>query len=286
MALTPQVRASQVGVQSVTEATTNVEVSQTGVMVVAGHPTEFVEASQVGAQIVTVASTLLRAAQAGVIVVGRGRVSDPDMRAWPFWQDNHWFYVLRLPTDKTLVYDLTTKQWLNYGSADTVLWRAYHGTNWLGSGGLMTAYGSNVLCGDDGNGALYMLNPDSPTDDDAILGVELPRTFNRVITGQVTVRGNEYWPCYGVELMGSIGDNELGLTDITLYTSDDSGNTYADQGTISISPLDYTARVDWNTGLGSFTGPGRLFRVIDDGALQRIDYLEMSDDPEGETPGG
>lgn len=283
MALTPQVRSSQVDVAAATEADADLRAAQVDVMVAAIWPAEFIESSQVDVTALTRATTALRSAQVDVMVVARGRVADPDLRAWVYWQDTHWFYVLRLPTGYTLVYDLMTEQWSIYGSNSTTQWRPFHGTNWLGSGSLMGTYGSNVLCGDDGNGALYMLDPDSPTDDDAILGAELQRTFTRVITGQVTMRGNDYKPCYGVELGGSIGDNEVGLTDVTLTTSDDAGHTYTSHGTVSISPLDYAARVEWNTGLGSFTGPGRLFRITDDGALQRIDWLEMMDDPEDEN---
>lgn len=277
---TPEVQVSQLDVLAAAAAAPDLRVSQLDIMAVGIYPTEFVQASQLDVTAVTEAEMDLRVSQLDVYVVARGRVQDPFVRAWVFWQDSHWFYVLRLPTGKTLVYDLTTQQWLNYGSGDTETWRAFHGTNWLGSGPLMATYGSNVVVGDDGNGALYMLNPDSPTDDDAISGAEVPRVFTRMVTGQVTKRGHDYTPCYGVELGGSIGDNETDLTDVTLYTSDDSGHTFDDQGTITVTAFDYEARVDWNTGLGSFTGPGRLFRIVDDGVLQRIDWLEMADDPE------
>ena len=277
MALTPQVRVSQGGVSAVGEGEPDVRVSQAGVLAVGIIPTEFVEASQAGVQTVTFAEPDVRASQAGVMVVGRGRVADPNLRAWVYWLDNHWFYVLHLPTGWTLVYDLTTEQWSVFGSGQTTKWRAFQGTNWLGSGALMNTYGSNVLCGDDGNGALYLLNPLSPTDDSAILGAEDPQTFLRRITGQVSVRGNTLRPCFGVELGGSVGENEAAYTDVTLYTSDDSGHTYDDHGTLSVDPADYGARLDWNSGLGSFAAPGRLFRIEDYGALARIDWLDMED---------
>ena len=279
MALTPQVQASQAGVQSVTEASTDIRVSQAGVLAVGIYPTEFIESSQVGVQSVTEASTDIRASQAGVMVVGRGRVQDPVVRAWAVWLDNHWYYVLTLPTGYTLVWDILAEQWYIWGSNETTKWRAFHGTNWLGSGALMDTYGSNVLVGDDGNGAVYLLDPEAQVDDSAILGAEDPQTFRRRVTGQMVKRGNDYVRCYGVELMGSIGESTL--TDVTLYTSDDVGHTFDNQGTVSITANDYSARCDWVGGLGSYTGPGRLFRVEDDGALQRIDWLEMMDGKNG-----
>lgn len=275
MALTPQVRVSQGGVSAVGEGEPDVRVSQAGVLAVGIIPTEFVEVSQAGVQTVTFAETDVQVSQAGVMVIGRGRVADPNLRAWVYWLDNHWFYVLRLPTGWTLVYDLTTEQWSIYGSGTSTTWRPFHGINWLGSGALMSTYGSNVLCGDDGNGALYFLNPLSPTDDNAILGAEDPQPFLRRITGQVTTRSHNYIRCYGVELMGSIGDGET--ADVTLYTSDDIGHTYTSQGTVTLTALDYSAWAQWNTGLGSFSAPGRLFR-IDDEYLQRIDWLDMRED--------
>ncbi len=284
MALTPQVRGSQANVAAVTDAEPDIRASQVNVLAVAIYPTEFIESSQVAVAAVTEAETTLAASQANVMVVARGRVQDPYLRVFSYDQDGHWFYVIRLPTGYTLVWDDFAQQWYIYASGDGLSWRPYHGVNWLGSGALMGTYGSNVVVGDDGNGALYMLNPSSPTDDDAIVGAAVQRPFTRMLTGQVSVRGNDQHPCYGVEAGGSIGENEVGLTDVTLSTSDDSGHTYYDQGTISINPTDYGARLDWNYGLGSFTGPGRLFRITDDGALQRIDWLEMNAGPE--KPGG
>jgi len=277
MAVTPQVRASQAGVVSVAEGDFDLRVSQAGVIAVAIIPTEFVQVSQAGVMVPTDANLDVRVSQAGVMVVGRGRVQDPVMRAFTFWQDNHWYYVLRLPTGYTLVWDDTAQQWYIWGSGSSTSWRPYHGINWLGSGPLMQAYGSNVLVGDDGNGSVYMLNPDSPTDDSAIVGAADPQPFLRQITGQVATRDRGYVQCYGVRLMGSIGENSPDLTEVTLYVSDDEGHTYDDMGAVTVDEGDVSARVDWVGGLGAFTAPGRLFRIEDDGALQRIDWLEFMD---------
>ena len=282
MALTPQVRVSQADIVSIGEAAPDLRVSQMDIMAVANWPAEFVESSQLDTIAVTEAATDVEVSQLDIMVVGRGRVQDPYLRAWSYEMDTHWNYVLRLPTGFTIVYDQYAQQWYVWGSGTSTQWRPFHGTNWLNSGSLMDTYGSNVVCGDDGNGALYFLNPLSPTDDDAVLGASLPRTFQRIITGQVATRGNIMRPCYGVELGGSVGYNEADFTDITLSTSDDAGNTYVSRGTITVDPADYTARVDWNTGLGSYSSPGRLFRIEDDGAFQRIDWLEMADGPDGE----
>ena len=217
----------------------------------------------------------LRASQAVVLAAVKGRVADPKIRAWTFTLDGHDFYVLRLGNNSTLVYDRLSEQWYNWGSHDTDLWRAFQGQNWEGATeSLAQIYGSNVLVGDDGNGALYFLDPRQYTDDDALQGAETPRTFLRRITGQIPTRSIDHVSDFGVQLIGSIGKMDVAtLTDVTLYTSDDQGESYDSHGTITIPNDDFDARVEWRS-LGSYTAPGRLYRIEDTGALQRIDYLE------------
>jgi len=284
MAITPQIRVSQAGIQAVAEGEVDIRVSQAGTMVVGVVPTEFVQLSQAGVQVVTEADTDIRLSQAGIMVVARGRVQSPYLRVFTFELDGHWFWVCNLPTGYTLVYDVYAQQWYIWGSGDGSTWRPFHGTNWLGCGPLMQTYGSNVVAGDDGNGTLYMLNPSLATDDDALQGSAGPRPFLRQVTGQVTTRSRDYISCYGVRLGGSVGENDASLTEVTLYVSDDDGHTYDDMGTVTVEAGDYVAgiaRVDWDSGLGSYTMPGRLFRIEDYGALQRIDYLEMDGDEDG-----
>lgn len=255
-------------------------VTQMGTLTVAILPAEFLYASQAGVVAVAEASNIIHVSQAGVMIVARGRVSDPKVRAWTFTLDGHDFYVLRLGNQETLICDLTTEQWHVWGSDSGALWRAYTGGNWLGGMGLGATYGSNVLVGDDGNGALYFLDPNGLYDDDALLGDEIPRAFERIITGQVATKSIDALPCFGVQLIGSVGETtESSLTTVTLYTSDDQGNTYDEHDTITIDSGDHTARVEW-TSLGSFDAPGRLFQIQDFGALYRIDFLEMMDPPD------
>jgi len=75
--------------------------------------------------------------------------------------------------------------------------------------------------------------------------------------------------------------DQAALVTVKLSTSDDQGHTYDDHDTFSISNADYEFRAEW-WSLGSFSAPGRLFKITDYGALQRIDYLEMIEDNEDE----
>ena len=212
-----------------------------------------------------------------LLLVCKGLTDDPKVRAWVFTLDGHDYYVLSLGSQETLVYDIATEQWYTWANESSQRWRAYTGRNWLGGSVYADRYGSNIIAGDAGNGTLYFLDPEGNADDDAVRGFTTPRPFLRQITGQVAVRGYESLPCYDVSLMGSIGDSlDASLTSVTLFTSDDAGKTYQDQGTLTVTPSDYEARLEWNSGLGSFEAPGRMFLVQDFGALKRIDWLETN----------
>ncbi|QDP50604.1 MAG: putative packaged DNA stabilization protein [Prokaryotic dsDNA virus sp.] len=279
MVATPEIRSSQGRVITVTDAvsTAEVEVTQARTLGVANIPAEHIESTQ--ARLVVPYNKKpeeIQVTQARTLAVVKGRVSDPRVRAWTFTIDGHDFYVLRLGNDETLVYDVYSEQWYVWGSSDTPLWRAYNGTNWLGADGQAALFGSNILVGDDGNGALYFLDPDSDTDDDALDGADVQRSFKRVIQGQVTHRGYNSRRMYDVVLEGSIGDatNE-DLVTVNLSFSDDRGNTYNDAGDVTLTQGDYNTRANWRS-LGSLTSPGRLLRVTDYGALRRIDYTDAS----------
>jgi hypothetical protein len=274
VALTPQLRASQAFVTALTGGgTPAVEVSQAYVTAIANFPTERVEVSQAFALAMTGGGTpAVEVSQAYVVVLASGRVDDPRVRAWAFTLDGHDFYVLRLGESETLVYDTYAQEWYVWGSGTGALWRAYTGTNWIG-GRSHALNWSNVIVGDDGNGSLYFLSPDDDTDDDAIFGDDTPRAFTRQATGQLVIKaGYASVPCFGVQLMGSIGSGADDLT-VNLQVSDDRGNTYTDCGDITLDGDEYTARVNW-LSLGSMVSPGRLFKITDTGALKRIDWLE------------
>ncbi len=279
MALTPEIRSSQGRVMAVGEPdnTPEMEVTQARTLAVANIPAESFDATQARTMAVGQRpAPELQLTQSRVIAVVKGRVQDPRVRAWTFTLDGHDFYVLRLGDTETLVYDVYSEQWYVWGSDTGNLWRAYNGTNWVGADAQAAQFGSNVIVGDDGNGALYFLNPDEDTDDDALEGSEIQRSFKRVIQGQVTHRGYNSRRMYDVVLEGSIGDaSNEDLVTVNLSFSDDRGNTYNDAGDITLTQGDYSTRAHWRS-LGSVTSPGRLLKVTDYGALRRIDYTDAS----------
>jgi hypothetical protein len=285
MALSPTVFVSQLDAIAATNAiASNIQTSQFDALVVFNIPSVGIYASQLDAALVYArqgSSAPVQISQLDAIIVCRGLTDDPSVRAWTFSLDGHDMYVLKLGNEETLVYDVLAEQWYEWATGDLTRWRAYTGRNWLGSRSLSDAFGSSIIVGDLANGALYFMDPDGFADDDPNLGANYIRPFLREITGQVATRGYDMVPCYGVSLMGSIGENiDATLTAVTLFTSDDEGHVYDEHDMIDVAPDDYRARIDWNSGLGSFEAPGRLFRVQDRGALQRIDWLDMADDPD------
>jgi hypothetical protein len=225
----------------------------------------------------------VHATQALVLAIARGRIADPKIRVWGYTLDSHDFFVIRLgATGETLQADLRTLEWSVYGSDDTALWRAYTGVNWGGAWLFAADYGSNVVVGDDGSGALYFLDPQQDYDDDVLQGNLVKRPFDREITGQVVVKsGYDEVPCYGVQLFGDIGKVGGSVDDVTveLSYSDDRGITYTDTDVVELDAGEYDARAFWSS-LGSMRAPGRLFKVKDRGALRRIDSLLMEDGEE------
>lgn len=281
MALTPTIETSQSYVTSITGgANGQLEISLAYVASVANFPTLSVENAQSFVTVLSDGETgHLQAAQSFITVVCRGRVDDPKVRVWTYTMDGHDFYVIRLGNIETLVYDVLTGQWSVWAGGDGETWKVYDGQNWLGSSRLSSEYGSNVVVGDDGNGSLYFLDPTQYVDDPSVDGGD-QLAFERVFQGQLTKRGYDSTKVFAVELLGSIGKmDNTALTNVTLYYSDDRGQTYTSAGTITIANNDTDKRVDWRS-LGSFSSPGRLFKLVDDGALQRIDNLTVETDKE------
>lgn len=272
MVATPNIRVSQSDVVGVNESGQDIQVSQADILSVYNFPTEFLQAS--GADVSYVSKTLenIQVSHADVVAVVRGRVDDPSIRAWTFTLDGHDFYVLRLGNEETLVYDLTSQQWSVWGSDVFNYWWTYTGANWFGGNTFASVYGSNVIVGSDSNGSLYFLDPLKSKDDSPVDGRD-EFSFTRQVTGQLPVRGYNNVRVYEVQLLGSV--SQLGTdfdTDIELLYSDDRGDSYVSAGVITTSPQDYDIRASWRS-LGSMNSPGRLFRIQDTGALQRVDTI-------------
>lgn len=194
------------------------------------------------------------------------------LRVWAFTLDEHDFYILRLGLDFTMVYDTLSKQWAEWSSYNNAVWAVNCGFEWVGGIGLGA---TNVVVGDDTTGTLYFLDPDSAEDDASTVdfGIEY---FQRIAMGQVPVRGRDAIPCFGTWLTTEMGQPVNDGALVTLYTSDDAGVSWINHGDIPVTSGATSPELAWYS-LGQMQAPGRLFMIIDDGAIQRIDTLEMAD---------
>lgn len=212
-----------------------------------------------------------------VRAVVRGHTENPRIRAWTFTLDGHDFYVIRLADILTLVYDTYSEQWMDWQDFTHTYWRPNIGTTWNGAAALAHTYGSSVIAGDDTWGLLWFLDPNQPYDehtDDTNPEQEI--FFERITMGQVPINGREVLPCYATWLTTDMGDPAYDGAGVTLEISDDGGVTFDDMGNVTITAGANYPELSWYS-LGQIGAPGRLFKITDDGAIARIDSLEMND---------
>lgn len=252
---------------------------QAATYALASQPADEAKATQTPVALVAAAETSsgkydVYAHQVALYALVRGNIGKPHVKAWTFSLDGHDFYVLRLSTLWTMVLDLTTGQWSEWSGHSLAYWRPIRGINWVGIG-YTTAdrlYGTNVVCGDDRAGVLWMLDPTTGIDDGPAAGTE---AYTRAVTALIPAKMRETQQCGGVYLNTSLGVLISGASaDLTLRYSDNWGQSYTSAGTVTITSGDYTQEVAWRS-LGLVRAPGRLFEVSDEGAAVRINYAEM-----------
>lgn len=280
MVATPEIRASQGYLQSVSFGDSALQISQAYALGVANFPTDFIQASEGLVQTVWSGDGFVQASQAYVRVVARGRIENPRLNAWKFKLDNHEFYVLRLGENKTLVFDMLTRQWSWWGSPLRNTWRANTGFNWKTPGTSAFLFGSNVVCGDDNTGVLWILDPEQGYDDSPIVSDETPQKFFRKATAQVISRGRAFIPVYDLYLTASPSAPAYPSAEVSLKYSDNGGQTFVNAGNIPVQFNNYVQEYAWRS-LGRIQAPGRIFQIEDDGAFARIDGLDMNTTVEG-----
>lgn len=275
MALTPTIRASEAAILSAS-AGSDITVSLGAVFGAINFPTDFIQASQGGIHLALRKSPDMQVSQAVVLAAIRGAPANPTVRAWTFTMDGHDYYVLRLGDDDGLVYDRYSKQWMDWRSGESNrTWRANTGLNWAGATAFAASYGSNALIGDDTFGLLWLLDPLQGFDQ-APVDTSPDQPFQRIVTAQVAARMRDVIPCYEVFITTDMGSPAFTGASVSLLMSDDAGKTFDNMGTIEAVLGDDTQEFSW-TSLGQIAAPGRLFRVVDNGAFARIDAMDMAD---------
>jgi hypothetical protein len=279
MALTPEVQATQAGgLAVIRQSSQTVRAVQGSAVAVYNIPAEEVHATAALAQIpYRRSSQEERVTAQRIMAVVRGRTSSPRLAAWGFTLDGHDFYVLKLGTNgKTLVYDLSTKEWSWWTTGDSNSLRSLTGMNWSGAGPIPQNYGSNVIVGDDSVGVLWVMDP--LKDDDDSISDGPARPYPRVATAQLPVRGRTGVPVFSVFLTASLGAPTLSAGPVSLEYSDDQGHSYVTADIPQeVKVGDYTQGLAWMS-LGQARAPGRIFRITDDGALARVDSLDVNEE--------
>jgi hypothetical protein len=273
-------RVSQFTVRSLTEGD-KANVSQLAVRSVYGFPSEAARVSQFIIRSLDEPTPPARVSQLLVRAIIRGRIENPTVRAWTFNLDGHDFYVLRLGDTQTLVYDTYSKQWMDWADLGSGTWRANYGMNWLGGQALAIGYGSDVVAGDDNLGLLWFLSPEQPFDGNADVTGD-PIYFDRITMGQLAMTGRQVLPCYAAWLTTDMGDPAYDGAGVTMEISDDAGVSFFDAGTVTVTLGAARPELSWYS-LGQIQAPGRLFKITDDGAIARIDSMEMNDPDDKDT---
>jgi hypothetical protein len=300
MVATPETRTTQGASLATGSSTNTIRLTQFDALVALNFPTPFIrttqydafvaakgyaevmQTSQAQALVAAANGEELHTSQAALLVAVRGRIQNPKLRAWTFSLDGHDFYVLRLGIDLTLVYDIYSEQWMDWNAFEQLYWPVNIGINWVGGVGLLdpdgASWGSNVLIGDDTLGLLWFLDPEQPYDEsfDGPLDPEQEKFFTRVTMGQMPIVGREVMPCYAVWLTTDMGAPAYVGAGVTLEISDDAGVTFDDMGLVTVTAGENSPELSWYS-LGQIEAPGRLFRITDDGAVARIDGMEMND---------
>lgn len=282
MVATPETRVTTADVLVTLRASSGeTRVTEGSVLAAINFPSPFERVTWAGGLITVKSDIALRVTEAAVLVAVRGRTANPKLRAWTFTLDGHDFYVLRLGTMGTLVYDAYSEQWMDWDAFGEIYWPVNIGFNWVGGQGVTDTagdtFGSNVLVGDDTFPLLYFLDPNQPYDESPELSEPQQEVFfERVLQGQVPMVGREVLPCYACWLTTDMGAPAYVGAGVKLEISDDAGKTYDDMGTVNVTVDENTPELSWYS-LGQIEAPGRLFRITDDGAVARIDGMEMND---------
>jgi hypothetical protein len=276
--ITPQIRTTEYdALIALNYPSVSVRVSQSATLVPYTSLSEQIRVSQAEALIAETSALDLRVTQAAVLVAVKGRTANPKLRAWTFTLDGHDFYVLRLGDTLTLVYDVYSEQWLDWDGFSEAFWPVNHGINWIGGTALAAVFGSNVLVGDDTFGLIWFLDPEQSYDQSPEVNDPVQQLFfERITMGQVPMTGRSVMPCYAAWLTTDMGDPAYVGAGVTLYISDDAGVTYEDMGLVTVTPGATVPELSWYS-LGQIEAPGRLFKIVDDGAVARIDGMEMND---------
>lgn len=201
-----------------------------------------------------------RTTQIVVLVVYKtGGPDDFTPRAWTFDLDGHSFYVLSLGKRGTFVYDITTDQWSKWETSGyDGIWNMERGITWE----------NTTIAADSLNPNIWRLDPHSGLDENF-------RPMTREVTGLINHRDRNWLPNYAARITASLGEPDDPLTATLSFSfSDDGGHTFSTPIMTTITQDDFTQDLEFRN-LGSIRKPGRVYSIVDTGALTRIDGADV-----------
>lgn len=191
-----------------------------------------------------------------LIAYGTGEPFDSRQQGWTFTLDGHKFYVLPLGPEGDWAYDVTTQSWCQLQT------NGFNGLNF--TKGVM--WGPRIIGGDALFPYLYELDPNTKND-------EGWRDITHVVTGGIPLRGRYNVGVSNFTITASVAHLDSIGEDMTLNFSDDNGNSWSPDFNITLNGTG-SQRLIWNS-LGSFSAPGRVFKITDTAGPVRIDGADV-----------
>lgn len=187
---------------------------------------------------------------------GTGVPSTASTNAWTFVLDGHRFYVLPLGPEGDWAYDFTTQEWCQLQTQGFPGINFTHGVMW----------GLRVMGGDALYTYLYELDPNQPLD-------EQWREVQHMVTGGLATRTRNSIGVANAILTASVGLDSETDQSISLAFSDDNGVTWSEEFDVPLTDIG-TQTLLW-PALGSYSAPGRVFRLTDYSGPIRLDGLDV-----------
>ena len=187
---------------------------------------------------------------------GSGEPFTQRQAAWTFTLDGHKFYVLPLGPEGDWAFDITTDSWCQLQTDGFNGLNFTHGVMW----------GLRIMGGDMLYPYLYELDPNQALDEDW-------RPITHIVTGGIPLRGRYNVGVSNFTLTGSGGTLQESDNLISLSFSDDNGYTWSSNFDITTTGVG-SQKFIWNA-LGSFTSPGRVFKITDTAGPMRIDGADV-----------
>lgn len=199
------------------------------------------------------ANVTAEVSQATLLIAYGTSVPNPTRSdSWTFVMDGHRFWVLPLGPEGDWAYDTITKQWCKLYT------QGFDGLNF--TRGVM--WGMRVMGGDLLYPVLYEMAAAYPDD-------EGWRSVMHVVTGGIATRSANKVGVSNFRLTASVGALNDASTDVNLTFSDDNGATWSPVFTIPVTQGAADTQLVWSA-LGSFSAPGRIFQVSDQGGMLSI----------------